>query len=147
MVQSSVCIKDKTTKQFEPRKVKMAKGQMSSKQLMKETVAGLDEMSPLSRRGGHTRGQPQSGPGQVLLLPAQQVWQRQDGVREMSGEDVRLVQVCGWLPCIKTQQKARNRGHFVPKPIVCKGDFGFGCLELGLYGMRELASVTPRTSS
>ena len=43
-------------------------------------------MSPLSRGRGHTGGQPQPGPGPVLLLPAQQVWQRQDGVREMSGE-------------------------------------------------------------
>ena len=46
-------------------------------------------MSPLSRRRGPTGGQPQPGPGQVLLLPAQQVWQRQDGVREMSGEALR----------------------------------------------------------
>ena len=45
-------------------------------------------MSPLSRRRGHSRGQPQPGPGQVLLLPAQQVRQREDGVREMPGEPV-----------------------------------------------------------
>ena len=39
---------------------------------------------------------------------------------------------------IKNQRKARNapsRGHFVPKPLVG----GFGCLELVLYGIRELA--------
>ena len=39
---------------------------------------------------------------------------------------------------IKSQRKARNapsRGHFVPKPLVG----GFGCLELVLYGIRELA--------
>ena len=39
---------------------------------------------------------------------------------------------------IKNQRKARNapsRGHFVPKPLV----WGFGCLELVLYGIRELA--------
>ena len=38
----------------------------------------------------------------------------------------------------KNQRKARNapsRGHFVPKPLVG----GFGCLELVLYGIRELA--------
>ena len=36
------------------------------------------------------------------------------------------------------QRKARNapsRGHFVPKTLVG----GFGCLELVLYGIRELA--------
>ena len=36
------------------------------------------------------------------------------------------------------QRKARNatsRGHFVPKPLVG----GFGCLELVLYSIRELA--------
>ena len=40
---------------------------------------------------------------------------------------------------IKNQRKARNapsRGHFVPKPL---GFGGFGCLELVLYGIRELA--------
>ena len=39
---------------------------------------------------------------------------------------------------VKTQRKARNapsRGHFVPKPLVG----GFRCLELVLYGIRELA--------
>ena len=39
---------------------------------------------------------------------------------------------------IKNQRKSRNapsRGHFVPKPLVG----GFGCLELVLYGIRELA--------
>ena len=39
---------------------------------------------------------------------------------------------------IKNQRKARNapsRGHFVPKSLVG----GFGCLELVLYGIRELA--------
>ena len=39
---------------------------------------------------------------------------------------------------IKNQRKARNapsKGHFVPKPLVG----GFGCLELVLYGIRELA--------
>ena len=39
---------------------------------------------------------------------------------------------------IKNQRKAKNapsRGHFVPKPLVG----GFGCLELVLYGIRELA--------
>ena len=39
---------------------------------------------------------------------------------------------------IKNQRKARNapsRGHFVPKPLVG----GFGCLELVLYGIGELA--------
>ena len=39
---------------------------------------------------------------------------------------------------IKNQRKARNapsRGHFVPKPLVG----GFECLELVLYGIRELA--------
>ena len=39
---------------------------------------------------------------------------------------------------IKKQRKARNapsRGHFVSKPLVG----GFGCLELVLYGIRELA--------
>ena len=39
---------------------------------------------------------------------------------------------------IKTQRKARNaprREHFVPKPLVG----GFECLELVLYGIRELA--------
>ena len=39
---------------------------------------------------------------------------------------------------IKNQRKASNapsRGHFVPKPLVG----GFGCLELVLYGTRELA--------
>ena len=39
---------------------------------------------------------------------------------------------------IKNQRKARNapsRGHFVPKPLVG----GFGCLELVLYVIRELA--------
>ena len=38
---------------------------------------------------------------------------------------------------VKNQRKARNapsRGHFVPKPLVG----GFGCLELVLYGIREL---------
>ena len=39
---------------------------------------------------------------------------------------------------IKNQRKARNApsgGNFVPKPLVG----GFGCLELVLYGIRELA--------
>ena len=39
---------------------------------------------------------------------------------------------------IKNQRKARNAprmGYFVPKPLVG----GFGCLELVLYGIRELA--------
>ena len=39
---------------------------------------------------------------------------------------------------IKNQRKARDvpsRGHFAPKPLVG----GFGCLELVLYGIRELA--------
>ena len=42
-------------------------------------------------------------------------------------------------PCaIKNQRKARNassRGHLVSKPL----EGGFGCLELVLYGIRELA--------
>ena len=39
---------------------------------------------------------------------------------------------------MRNQRKARNaptRGHFVPKTLVG----GFGCLELVLYGLRELA--------
>ena len=39
---------------------------------------------------------------------------------------------------MKNQRKARNApgtGHFVSKPLVG----GFGCLELVLYGIRELA--------
>ena len=45
---------------------------------------------------------------------------------------------CTYPYVIKKQRKARNapsRGHFVPKPLVG----GFGCLELVLYGIRELA--------
>ena len=49
-------------------------------------MAGLDAVSALSRGRGAPDGRPQPGAGPVLLLPAQQVRQRQDGVREMSGD-------------------------------------------------------------
>ena len=49
-----------------------------------------------------------------------------------------LPDLGGYYPyAIKNQRKARNApsgGHFVPKPLVG----GFGCLELVLYGIREL---------
>ena len=58
-----------------------------------------------------------------------------------------------WLPCtekiyyrrpyaIKNQRKARNtpqRRYFVPKPLVG----GFGCIELVVYGIRELDHCSP----
>ena len=59
----------------------------------------------------------------------------------MTSEEVEKPRINATYPnAIKNQRKARNapsRGHFVTKPLVG----GFGCLELVLYGIRELALV------
>ena len=53
-------------------------------------------------------------------------------------ENISMNKITTYPYAIKNQRKARNapsRRHFVPKPLVG----GFGCLELVLYGIRELA--------